>query len=234
MTDALVITVDGPSGAGKGTLCQLLAKHFGFGLLDSGALYRLTALAALQAGTALDNEDELAKEAANLAIEFVVVDGGVRTELAGADVSRAIREERVGMAASKVAAYPKVRAALLDRQRAFSKAPGLVADGRDMGTVVFPKAPVKIFLTASAKARAERRVAQLKAAGVTDINYQKIFDDIVTRDKQDSERALAPLKPAGDAVLIDSTALTIEQVLQEAITLAQSKVQIKGDPSCAQ
>lgn len=234
MTEAIVITVDGPSGAGKGTLCQLLAKHFGFGLLDSGALYRLTALAALQAGADLDSEDALAMVAANLAIEFVVVDGGVRTELAGVDVSRAIREERVGMTASKVAAYPKVRAALLDRQRAFAKGPGLVADGRDMGTVVFPSAPVKIFLTASAKARAERRVAQLQAAGVTDIDYQKIFDDIVVRDKQDTERASAPLKPAEDAVHIDSTTLTIEQVLKEAITLAQVKVKTRGDHSCAQ
>lgn len=234
MTEALVITVDGPSGAGKGTLCQLLAKHFGFGLLDSGALYRLTALAALQANTDLDSEDALASVAANLAIEFVVVDGGVRTELAGDDVSRAIREERVGMAASKVAAYPKVRAALLDRQRVFAKAPGLVADGRDMGTVVFPNAPVKIFLTASAKARAERRVTQLQAAGATDINYQKIFDDIVARDKQDTERASAPLKPAEDAVHIDSTDLTIEQVLQKAISLAQVEAEVRGGRSCAQ
>lgn len=223
MTGAIVITVDGPSGAGKGTLCQLLAKHFGFELLDSGALYRLTALAALQAGTDLEDEHALSVVASKLAIEFVVAEQGVRTELEGRDVSRAIREERVGMTASKVAAYPKVRAALLDRQRAFAKLPGLVADGRDMGTVVFPDAPVKIFLTASAKARAERRVAQLQAAGVGDIDYQKIFDDIVARDKQDTERASAPLKPAEDAVQVDSTSMTIEQVLQTAINLVEAK-----------
>jgi cytidylate kinase len=211
-----IITVDGPSGAGKGTLCRLLAKATGFALLDSGALYRLTALATLQRALEVTDEDAVAQVAATLDIAFISADSGVQVLLEGKDVSLDIRQEFVGMAASKIAALPLVRAALLERQRAFATAAGLVADGRDMGTVVFPQAPLKLFLTASAQVRAERRLLQLQASGETS-DFGAILAAIEARDKQDSERASSPLVPAPDAILLDSTVLSIEQVFELAL-----------------
>ncbi|BCD98812.1 (d)CMP kinase [Marinagarivorans cellulosilyticus] len=211
-----IITVDGPSGAGKGTLCQLLAKATGYALLDSGALYRLTALAAIKAEVALTDVQALAKLAAGLDIAFNAAEQGVTVLLAGKDVTREIREEAVGMAASQVAALQPVRDALLMRQRAFADGSGLVADGRDMGTVVFPSAAVKFFLTASAEERAKRRVLQLESVGQK-ADERQILTDIEARDKRDRERASSPLVPAADAILLDSTKMTIDQVFEYAM-----------------
>lgn len=218
----VVITIDGPSGAGKGTLCQLLATKLGYHLLDSGALYRLTALAAEKQQVSLDDSLALAQVAANLDVVFKPGDKGVQVMLAGEDVSAAIRQEHVGMNASKVAACQPVRTALLQRQRNFAQAPGLVADGRDMGTTVFPQAEVKVFLTASSAERATRRVMQLEQAGRSS-DYDQILADIELRDKQDRERATSPLKPADDAVILDSTTMTIEEVLAAVLQLVKQR-----------
>jgi CMP/dCMP kinase len=207
-----VITIDGPSGAGKGTLSRLVAEALGFAMLDSGALYRLTALAAKKQAVDFTDRHALANLARSLDIQFHLASGRVHMVLAGIDVSQAIRTEEVGMGASIVAAIPEVRDALLARQRDFQQPPGLVADGRDMGTVVFPKAPLKIFLTASAEVRAKRRCLQLQQQGVhTDL--AQITADIEKRDWQDAQRAIAPLRPAADAKLLDSTDMSIEAVL---------------------
>ncbi len=224
VTDPFIVTVDGPSGAGKGTLCQLLAQKTGFHLLDSGALYRLTALAAMQKTLDFADEASLAQAASELDIAFLVSPEweGIRVLLGGQDVSQTIRDEVVGMGASQVAALPSVRHALLARQRSFAQLPGLVADGRDMGTVVFPQANVKLFLTASSEARAERRVRQLLAMG-KEAHYAAILHDIDMRDKRDSERTSAPLRPAADAILIDSTELAIDAVLAKALALIAAK-----------
>ncbi|CAM3216822.1 cytidylate kinase [Ectopseudomonas mendocina] len=210
---APVITVDGPSGSGKGTLCALLAKQLGWNLLDSGALYRLLAFAAGNHGIDLTNEEALKQLAAHLDVQFI----DKRIILEGEEVTDVIRNEQVGAGASMVASLPAVREALLQRQRAFQEMPGLVADGRDMGTVVFTDAPLKIFLTASAEERARRRYLQLKAKG-DDVNLASLLDEIRARDERDTQRAVAPLKPAADAILLDSTELSIEQVLERILS----------------
>jgi cytidylate kinase len=204
---APVVAIDGPSGSGKGTICRLLAERLGWHLLDSGALYRLTALAALRRGIAPDDEQRLAALAAAMDVAFV----GSQVLLNGADVTADLRTEQAGDAASQVAAVPVVRAALLDRQRAFAQPPGLVADGRDMGTVVFPSAILKVFLTASAEERAIRRHKQLKEKGI-DVSLPDLSWDIAQRDARDANRTVAPLKPAPDARVIDSTSLSPEEV----------------------
>ena len=219
MISAPVITIDGPSGSGKGTVAGILAKRLGWNLLDSGALYRLLAFAAGNHGVALDNEALLEKLAAHLDVQFVGATDGkpARIILEGDEVTHAIRSEAVAAGASKVAALPAVRDALLQRQRAFQELPGLVADGRDMGTVVFPDAPLKVFLTASAEERARRRYLQLKAKG-DDVSLSGLLDEIRARDERDTQRAIAPLKPAADAIQLDSTELSIEQVLERIMS----------------
>lgn len=222
-TDAVVIAIDGPSGAGKGTLSQLVAKHFGFNLLDSGALYRLVALSAIKQAADLQDEPRIAAIAGQLQVRFDVTGDSTRIILADEDVTDAIRHENVSMSASVIAAYPQVRAALLQRQKDFAQAPGLVADGRDMGTTVFPQAQVKIFLTASAEARAERRYKQLVEKGVA-VGMAELIKDIKDRDDRDTHRSSSPLKPADDALLLDSTSLTIDEVLAAILQRAQSSI----------
>ncbi|WP_318449425.1 (d)CMP kinase [Photobacterium leiognathi] len=222
-THAPVITVDGPSGAGKGTLCMLLAEKLGWNLLDSGAIYRVLALAAIHHGVDIESEDALVPLAAHLDVQFVAEGELVKVILEGEDVSDTLRTEEVGNTASKVAALPRVREALLRRQRAFSEAPGLVADGRDMGTVVFPGAEVKIFLDASAEERATRRMNQLQKKGL-DVNFGSLLSEIQERDYRDRNRTVAPLRPADDALVLDSTELSIEQVLEKVLAHVDAKL----------
>ena len=217
-----ILTIDGPGGAGKGTVCQLVAKKLGWHLLDSGALYRLTALAAQIHGVDMTDDDGLATLAKYLDVQFMPDDDGVRIVLEGQDVTGDIRTEQVASGASKVAKIPSVRAALLSRQHDFAEAPGLVADGRDMGTVVFTRAPVKIYLTASAEERAKRRFLQLQEKGV-DSDITQILEDIKQRDERDMNREVAPLKPAQDALIVESTNMSIEQVLDVVITELERK-----------
>ncbi|ETI62456.1 (d)CMP kinase [Marinomonas profundimaris] len=209
-----VITIDGPSGAGKGTVSQLIAEKLGWHILDSGALYRLLALAVSHHGMSSDDVETLKVLAEHLDIQFQQSDEGkVEIILEGETVTQAIRTEDVGNRASKLAAIPEVREGLLLRQRAFSQAPGLVADGRDMGTVVFPSAQIKIFLTASAEERAQRRLQQLQQKGET-VNLAELVKTIKERDERDANRTIAPLVPAAGALVIDSTDLNIEQVVE--------------------
>ena len=211
-----VIAVDGPSGVGKGTLCQALANHFKWHLLDSGAIYRVLALSALNQNIALDDEQKLAQLALNLPLTFDTTGIEVKILLNNVDVSKDIRTELTGGAASKVAAINSVRTALLQRQRDFRQAPGLIADGRDMGTIVFKDAPVKIFLDASAESRAERRMKQLQDRQ-NHVKFAEILQEITARDERDRNRTVAPLKPADDALIIDTTSLSIQDVFNQSI-----------------
>jgi cytidylate kinase len=224
MAEIPVLTIDGPSGSGKGTICALVAKELGWHLLDSGALYRLVALGALRHDIDLANEAALAEYAAGLDVCFELqADGSApRILLEGEAVGDAIRTEACGNAASKVAALGAVRAALLQRQRDFQQAPGLVADGRDMGTVVFPQARVKIFLTASVDERAQRRYKQLKDKGIS-ANLPDLLTEIAERDERDAQRSVSPLKPAADAVVLDTTSLTINEVRDKVLDLCRER-----------
>ena len=222
MSAAPVICVDGPSGAGKGTVSLRLAAALDWHLLDSGALYRVVGFACRQAGVSLDDSDAVAGVARALDVDFRPTDAGVTVWLSGDDVTSAIRSEEGGADASQVAALEPVRAALLLRQQELARLPGLIADGRDMGTVVFPDAPLKIFLTASAEARAERRYHQLQGLGES-VSLARLLTDIEQRDARDQSRSISPLVPAEDAIVIDSTALTADEVLQAACELAKSR-----------
>ena len=214
MTEAApVVTVDGPSGSGKGTISRAVAQQAGWHLLDSGALYRLVAHAGADRGLDPADIEGHARLAMGMQVTFGVgPDGSEQVLLEGRDVTQAIRTEAAGQGASRVAAWPAVRTALLARQRAFARAPGLVADGRDMGTVVFPEARLKIYLTASAEERALRRYKQLKDKG-SGVSLAALSREITERDLRDSTRAVAPLRPAPDARVIDSTGLSIEAVV---------------------
>ncbi len=218
-----MITVDGPSGSGKGTLASLLADRLGWHLLDSGALYRIVGAEAVSRGLVLDDEPAIASMAAGLDIRFE----GERVLVDGADLTRTIRTEAVSSAASEVAALEGVRRAILDLQRAMRRAPGLVADGRDMGTVVFPEAELKVYLEASPEVRAERRYNQLKNKGLS-VNLRALLASIRERDERDMRRAVSPLRPAQDAILVDSTELTIEEVLDRVLTEAKTRGLAKG------
>lgn len=228
-----VITIDGPSGSGKGTLAARLAVHYGYNLLDSGALYRLLGLKAEQQGLFENGAfrdgvvptEQLVDLALHLDIQFVPnEDQQLVVLLDGNDVTQTIRTEQAGSLASQVAVIPEVRVALLQRQHDFAILPGLVADGRDMGTVVFTDAPAKIYLTASAVARAERRVNQLRNMAI-DANMSDILSDIEARDRRDTERAVAPLKPADDALIVDSSSKGIEEVFAELVRYIDSRIQ---------
>ena len=224
-----IVTIDGPSGSGKGTIAKLLAARFGLRCLDSGALYRLLGLAARQAGTSLADADRLAEIARSRRVEFE----GERVLLDGVDVALEIRTEQAGNAASKVAALPEVRAALLQWQRDYARAPGVVADGRDMGTVVFPAAGTKIFLTASAEERAKRRYNQLNEKGLS-ANLPDLVAEIQERDERDSNRSVAPLRPASDAFLLESTSLSVDEVLKQVVgqvLKAYPELAEKGGPA---
>jgi cytidylate kinase len=218
-----VVTIDGPSGSGKGTISRAVARKLGWHLLDSGALYRLVALTGARSGAGSEDRARHAELARTMRVRFgSAPDGSERVELEGADVSAEIRTETAGQGASRVAAWPEVRAALLARQRAFALPPGLVADGRDMGTVVFPKAALKIFLTATPEERALRRHKQLKDKG-SDVSLPALSREIAERDARDQTRPVAPLRPALDACVIDSTALAVGAVVGRVLELGAAR-----------
>ena len=220
--DFPVVTIDGPGGAGKGTLCMLLATKLGWHLLDSGAIYRVLAIAANKREIALDDVNSLARLASKLDVRFPIENNQVLIVLDELDVTAEIRTEATGNLASKVAAYPEVRAALLQRQQNFAQQPGLIADGRDMGTVVFPTAELKIFLDASAEERAKRRQLQLQLKGIN-VNFDNLLQEIQERDFRDRNRPVAPLKPADDAILIDSTSMSIDAVFNQVLQLVNQR-----------
>ena len=221
-----ILTIDGPSGSGKGTVSRVAAKALGWALLDSGALYRLVALGGRRAGVNLDDAPALAQLAQQLDIRFGASPvGGEMVWMDGQEVTSAIRTESAGNDASKVAALPAVRAALLDRQRRFAVAPGLVADGRDMGTVVFPAAQVKIFLTASADERAARRYKQLKEKGVA-ATLAALSKEIAERDRRDITRSASPLVASEDAVLLDSTGMSVDAVAERVLEIVRERISI--------
>lgn len=216
-----VITIDGPGGSGKGTIGQLLARTLGWHFLDSGAVYRVLALAAEQQKVSLEDAQALAALAQRLDLHFIEneVGSGLAVILAGEDVTEAIRSEACGSITSKISAFPEVRLALLERQRAFRQSPGLVTDGRDMGTVVFPEAQLKIFLLASVEERANRRYRQLKELGIN-VSLPDLCNELTERDRRDRERPVSPLQPASDAVIIDTTQMSIDEVLQQVKRIA--------------
>ncbi|MCB1837826.1 MAG: (d)CMP kinase [Alcanivoracaceae bacterium] len=217
-----VITIDGPVSSGKGTVAREVAVRLGWHLLDSGALYRVLGFHADKTGVSLDDERALVALAENLPVRFVEQEGDTRVVLDGEDVSNTIRTEQVGELASKVAVFQPVRDALLGRQQTFAQPPGLVADGRDMGTVVFTAAPLKIFLTASAEERARRRYNQLKEKGFG-ATLAALVEDIRSRDERDMNRDVAPLRPADDALVVDSTSLTVTEVVDRILDEARQR-----------
>lgn len=219
-----VVAVDGPSGTGKGTLCRALARRYGWHYLDSGVLYRLVGLSSARRNVPPGDARAVAAIAEALDVVFLAGDepNGTRLLLAGEDVTLAVRSEQAGDLASRVAVIPEVRAALLERQRRFRRPPGLVADGRDMGTVVFPDAGLKIFLTASLESRVSRRHKQLNELGL-DVSLPDLRDEVAERDRRDSERAIAPTRPASDAIVVDTTNLGIEAVLEHIVLLVQQR-----------
>lgn len=221
-----VVTIDGPSGSGKGTICQLLAKELGWHLLDSGALYRIVGLAAERRGVPFDDATALADLAAKLNVEFRPGEPGEPSAvlLDGEDISNEVRSETTGTLASKVAIHNPVRNTLKSLQRSFAKAPGLVADGRDMGTIIFTEAAVKIYLIASAEERAERRYQQLITKGES-VNLAALLEDIQQRDERDINRPIAPLRPADDAIVIDSTGTAIADVFSQVLSQVKATIQ---------
>lgn len=225
--DIPVICLDGPSGVGKGTIAMILARRLGWHILDSGSLYRITALAVSRAWPDIEvnslKDSQLSELIDNIDIEYRLDGDRLMILLGGEDITESIRTESVGAMASEVAAIPAVRSALLERQRAFARLPGLVADGRDMGTVVFPSAVLKIFLTASADVRAERRYKQLKEKGL-DVNLPSLVEELRLRDERDMNRQTAPLKPADDAITIDTSKLDIRQVTEEVMKRVDQRV----------
>lgn len=218
-----VITIDGPSGTGKGTLCHMLADYLNWNVLDSGCIYRVLAFAAIKMNIEINQIDKLVFLAHNLNVKFEM-DPHLKSTviLDGVDVLQAIRSEQCGQHASKIGAIPEVREALLARQRAFAQSPGLVTDGRDMGTVVFPKAILKLYLDASIQTRAERRYFQLKESG-NSVSLAEVINELAIRDERDAARSCAPLKPAPDAILVDTTGLTVTQVFKHVLNLLENQ-----------
>ena len=224
-----VLTIDGPSGSGKGTISRHVAERLGWHYLDSGALYRAVGLAAAWEGLDLSDPEAIAQCAARTQIRFDTQGAGEPHIIVnGKDATRQLRTETAGAAASAIAAHPPVRAALVALQHGFRRAPGLVADGRDMGTVIFPDAPYKVFLTASAGERAQRRYKQLKEKGVS-VNLAGLLNEIAARDERDAGRAVAPLKPADDAVIVDSTGTPISEVIERVLSVLPEKLRPPRD-----
>ncbi|MEE4639650.1 MAG: (d)CMP kinase [Wenzhouxiangella sp.] len=226
VTAVPVLTIDGPSGAGKGAVSARVAVRLGWHVLDSGAVYRSVALAALESGVDLADEAALVHLCADLDLAFSPGADGIAVSLGGRALGDALRAEAVGEASSRVAAVAPVRSALLDLQRRFRRRPGLVADGRDMGTVVFPDAPVKVFLDASVDERARRRYRQLKENG-EDVTFDRLLSDLEARDRRDRDRAVSPTLPAADAVVVDSTALSLVEVVEQVVKIAADRLDLE-------